>query len=58
MNLYKMRKLIFNTNYPIVFIPGASILITAIVTVANKKGINILPSSFASDSEKQIEKKL
>lgn len=33
---------------PFAFIPGASILIAAIVTVANKKGINILPSSFAT----------
>jgi len=38
---------------PFVFIPGASILIAAIVTVANKKGINILPSSFSTIKEKQ-----
>ncbi len=36
---------------PFAFIPGASILIAALVTVANKKGINILPSSFATLKE-------
>lgn len=36
---------------PFVFIPGASIVIAAIVTVANKKGINILPSSFSKQKD-------
>ena len=43
---------------PFAFIPGASILIAAIVTVANKKGINILPSSFSTIKEKQVDEKI
>lgn len=42
---------------PFVFIPGASILIAAIVTVANKKGINILPSSFSAKKDEKNDQK-
>jgi len=41
---------------PFAFIPGASILIPAIVIVAKKKGINILPSSFVDKSNKDCDK--
>lgn len=43
---------------PFALLPGASVLIPIIVTVAKKRGINILPSSFNGPVTKPEENRL
>lgn len=52
--IYDVLK-IAGIGIPFALIPGASILLPLIVTIAKKKGIEILPSSFSTKNENENE---
>lgn len=40
---------------PLVVIPGGSLLLPLLVTIAKKKNINLLPSAFSDETEEENE---